>query len=178
VQGKATLAGHPVHPLLVTFPIGCFVAAVVADIIFLTGGSSFWGAMSMWLVGFGVVGALLAAFFGFVDYLSAPMTPQARIVANWHATLNLGVVIVFAVAFAVRYLDARSAWGHVAIAIGICLLFASGVLGGRLAHRHLVGSSERDLSTERVAADETSMAPSERIVRQREKARSATKGSV
>src|SRR5690348_8794480 len=103
MQGKATVAGHPLHPLLVTFPIGSYVAAVIADIIYVAGGSSFWGAMSTWLVAFGLGGSLIAAFFGFVDYLSAPMSAQARKVANMHATLNVATMIVFGVAFAARY---------------------------------------------------------------------------
>ena len=178
MQGKATLAGHPIHPILITFPIGCFVASVISDIIFLASGSSFWGAMSMWLAGFGVVGGLLAAFSGFVDYLSAPMSTQARTVANWHATLNLGVVILFAVAFAVRYFDQASTWGHVATLIGFCLLLVSGVLGGQLAHRYLVGSSEEDLGMQRTALDENAaMSPTERIARDRERA-GVTKGKI
>ena len=178
MQGKATVAGHPVHPLLVTFPIGSFVSAVIADIIFVTGGGSFWGTMSMWLLAFGLAGSLLAAFFGLVDYLSAPMSAQARQVANLHAMLNVCMIIVFAVAFAARYFWPQFVWGHIATAVGFCLLAASGVLGGNLAHQHLVGSSERDAGTPRTAADDDSaFTPTERIMREREKTR-ATKGSI
>ncbi|HZZ00380.1 MAG TPA: DUF2231 domain-containing protein [Candidatus Baltobacteraceae bacterium] len=179
MQGKATIAGHPVHPMLVTFPIGSYVAAVIADVVYITGGSSFWGTMSMWLIAFGLAGSLLASFFGFVDYLSAPMSDDARKVANLHATLNAGTFIVFGVAFAVRYFSPQSAWGHVVTAVGICLLAAAGILGGSLAHKHLVGSSEGDVETARVAADDDeAFTPTERIAREREKARSVTKGSV
>ena len=179
MQGKATVAGHPIHPLLVTFPIGSYVAAVIADIIFLTSGSSFWGTMSMWLIAFGIAGSLLAAFFGFVDYLSAPMSRQARGVANLHAVLNVCMLIVFGVALAARYFWPEFVWGHIATLIGICMLLVSGILGGNLAHQHLVGSSERDLGTDRSAADDDSaFTPAERITRERQKARSTTKGSI
>jgi uncharacterized membrane protein len=57
MQGKATVAGYPVHPLLITFPIGSYVSAVIADVIFVTGGASFWGTMSMWLLAFGLAGS-------------------------------------------------------------------------------------------------------------------------
>jgi uncharacterized membrane protein len=178
MQGKATVAGHPVHPLLVTFPIGSYVAAVIADVIFVTGGSSFWGTMSMWLIAFGIAGTLLAGFFGFVDYLSAPMSSQARRVANLHFLFNVCTLIVFGVAFAARYFWPQFVWGHIATAAGICLLLVSGILGGTLAHRHLVGSSEGDVGVNRIAADDDSaFTPTERITREREKAR-ATKGSV
>lgn len=178
MQGKATVAGHPLHPLLVTFPIGSYVAAVIADIIFLAGGSSFWGTMSMWLIAFGLAGSLIAGFFGFIDYLTAPMSAQARQVANLHMMLNVAVIIVFGVAFAARYFWPPFAWGHVATFVGICLLLVSGILGGNLAHQHLVGSTERDVGVARQAADDDSdFTPTERIAREREKTR-ATKGSI
>ncbi len=178
MQGKATVAGHPVHPLLVTFPIGSYVAAVIADIVFLAGGGSFWGTMSMWLLAFGLAGSLIAGFFGFIDYLTAPMSQQARQVANLHFMLNVCVMIVFGVALAARYFWPQFVWGHIATAAGICLLLVSGVLGGNLAHQHLVGSSERDVGAARTAADDDSaFTPTERIMREREKAR-ATKGSI
>ena len=178
MQGKATLAGQPVHPLLVTFPIGAYVSAVIADIVFVTGGSSFWGTMSMWLIAFGLAGSMIAAFFGFVDYLSAPMSQQARSIANRHAALNVATFIVFGVAFTARYFWPHFIWGHVATAVGICMVFVSAALGNRLAHRHLVGGSEQDVGTARVAADDDSaFTPTERIARDRAKAR-ATRGHI
>jgi uncharacterized membrane protein len=178
MQGKATVAGHPVHPVLVTFPIGSYVSAVIADIIYVTSGGSFWGTMSTWLIAFGLAGSFVAAFFGFVDYLSAPMSAQARRVANAHAMFNICAIIVFGVAFVARYFWPQFVWGHVATAVGICLLAVSGVLGGNLAHQHLVGSSEGDVGATRVAADDDSgFTPTERISRQGERTR-ATKGSI
>lgn len=178
MQGKATAGGHPIHPLLVTFPIGSYVAAVIADIVYVAGGSSFWGAMSMWLIAFGLGGSLIAGVFGFIDYLTAPMSARARQVANLHLTLNVCMIIVFGVALAVRYFWPQFVWGHIATAVGICLLLVSGVLGGNLAHRHLVGSSERDVDAPRAAADDNAaFTPTERLTREREKAR-ATKGSI
>ncbi len=153
MQGKATIAGHPVHPMLVTFPIGCFLAAVVSDIISIWAGPVFWAAMSTWLLLFGVLGALLAAFFGLVDYLSAPMTAAAKSLAAWHMTLNVAMIVLFGLACAVRFLDHTSPAGYGLTGLGIVLLAAAGVLGGSVAHGHLVGSSERDIGSEREAAD-------------------------
>jgi hypothetical protein len=99
-------------------------------------------------------------------------------VANLHLTLNVCSIIIFGVAFAARYFWPQFVWGHIATAVGICVLVASGILGGNLAHQHLVGSSERDLGTARTAADDDSaFTPTERVTRDREKAR-ATKGSI
>ncbi len=155
MQGKATIAGHPIHPMLVTLPIGCFVAAVVCDIISIWAGPVFWAAMSTWLILFGLVGALAAAIFGFVDYLTAPMSESAKSTAAWHMTLNIGVIVLFGLACAVRFLDHTSVAGYALTALGIVVLAISGVLGGNVAHGHLVGSSERDVNTPREAPERT-----------------------
>ena len=165
MQGKATLAGHPIHPMLVTFPIGCFVAAVVCDLISIGTGPAFWAAMSSWLLIFGWCGALLAAFFGFIDYLSAPMTVAAKSAAGWHATLNVAVLIVFGVAAAIRFFDHTAVMGYALTGAGIVLLAITGVLGGNVAHRHLVGSNEKDVSAPREAEDNSALTPAERARR-------------
>lgn len=155
MQGKATIGGHPLHPILVTFPIGCFVAAVVCDIISIWAGPVFWAPMSTWLILFGVVGALIAALFGFIDYLSAPMSAQAKNVAAWHMTLNIGVIIIFGLASAVRFHGHTGVAGYALTVLGIVVLGVAGYLGGDVAHRHLVGSSERDAGTPRRAEEQT-----------------------
>lgn len=164
MQGKATIAGHPIHPMLVTFPIGCYTAAVVCDVISIWAGTAFWAAMSTWLIGFGIAGSLIAAFFGIVDYLSAPMSVEAKSVAAWHMTFAISVVLVFGVAFAIRSGAHATPAGYVLTVAGIVLLAIAGTLGGSLAHRHLVGSAEADVRQKRTANDETAYTPEERMV--------------
>ncbi|HEY6487319.1 MAG TPA: DUF2231 domain-containing protein [Candidatus Cybelea sp.] len=155
MQGKATIAGHPLHPMLVTFPIGCYVAAVVCDLISIWAGPEFWSPMATWLILFGVLGSLLAGLFGFIDYLSAPMSARAKNIAAWHMTLNIGVIFIFGVDCAVRFVDHNSVAGHALTGLGIVLLAIAGFLGGEVAHRHLVGSSEEDVTEVRRAEDQT-----------------------
>jgi uncharacterized membrane protein len=155
MQGKATIAHHPIHPVLVTFPIGCFSAAVVADIVSFWAGAGFWPTMATWLIGFGIAGALLASFFGFVDYLSAPMTPSAHNLANWHFTLNASVIVIYGIAFGLRIQNPHGPAGYALTAIGVLLLAVSTYLGGELSHRHLVGTSEEDVDQSRRPADQT-----------------------
>ena len=156
MQGKATIAGHPIHPMVVTFPIGCFVAALVCDIISIWAGPVFWAPMASWLLVFGVIGGLIAAFFGFVDYLTAPMTAEAKNIAAWHMTLNIAVIVIFGIACAVRFHDHASVAGYALTVLGIIVLCISGALGGNIAHRHLVGSTEDEAQTPRRAEEETS----------------------
>ena len=163
MQGKATIAGHPIHPMLVTFPIGCFVAAIVCDIISIWAGPVFWAPMATWLLLFGLLGAVFAAFFGLVDYLTAPMSAKAKNVAAWHMTLNVAVIVIFGLACAVRFHDHASVAGYALTVLGIIVLAISGALGGDIAHKHLVGSQEGEAHTPRRSEEETSY----RAVRER-----------
>jgi uncharacterized membrane protein len=153
MRGKATVAGHPIHPLMVTLPIGCFVAALIADIVSIWAGPAFFPAMATWLIAFGVISAIVAAFSGVIDYLTAPMSAEAKGLAAWHMTLNLAVIIIFGTAFALRYGHYDSVSGHVLTVLGVVVLLVSGWLGGEIAHRHLVGSSEADVDVPRKRAD-------------------------
>ena len=133
--------GHPFHPILVTIPIGAWVSSLVLDI------ASYWandpGALvrgSYWLIGIGVLGALLAALFGLLDLLTIPRQSRAFRVGLTHMALNLVVVGLFVASFLVRRSDGFA--GHTSGAaltlsvIAIALLLASGWLGGMLSYRY------------------------------------------
>lgn len=156
MQGKATIARHPLHPALVTIPIGCFVAAVISDIISIWTDPGFLARMSTWLIAFGFASSLIAAFFGFVDYLSAPMSMKARGVAGWHMTLNGCVVVIFGVALALRSINMQSPAGYAMTGLGLVILLVAAYLGGELSHRYLVGAAEEEVGEPRWPADQTS----------------------
>lgn len=139
MQGKATLLGHPIHPMLVPFPIAFFVGALISDIISHWGDPVFWPRMSVVLIGLGIIGALLAAVFGFVDYLTAPLSEGAKKTATTHLILNLIVVVIFVIAFFVRLGDATSVAGYVLTVLGVVVLCVSGYLGGKLVFEGGVG---------------------------------------
>ena len=142
MQGKATLIGHPIHPMLIPFPIGFFVGALLSDIISHFSDNQLWPQMSVALIGFGVIAALLAAVFGFIDYYSAPLTPEAKRTGLTHMILNLIVVAVFAGAYFVRASNATAALGYILTVAGNLVLLVSGVLGGHLSYHHRVGVEE------------------------------------
>ncbi|HKU68998.1 MAG TPA: DUF2231 domain-containing protein [Candidatus Baltobacteraceae bacterium] len=140
MQGKATLAEHPIHPMLIGFPIGFFGAVLVSDVISIWGNPAFWPQMSTWLIAFGVVGTLLAAVFGFIDYLTAPMSAAVKRTATTHMILNLIVVAIYIAAFFVRYGNPVSTLGYVLTYVGLGLLVISGWYGGHLVYVGLVGT--------------------------------------
>ncbi len=140
MQGKATIAGHPIHPMLVALPIGFFVGTLVSDIVSIWGDPTFWARMATWLIAYGVLSALVAALFGFVDYFTAPMSPDAKKTGTLHMMLNLLVVVIFAAAFFVRMLTGlTSVGGYVLTYVPLAILIVSGWLGGRLTYHFGVG---------------------------------------
>ncbi|MFI7063777.1 DUF2231 domain-containing protein [Kribbella sp. NPDC050124] len=142
--------GHPFHPVLVAVPIGAWVASVVFDLVALisTDEASGFAEGAYWLIGIGIIGALLAAVFGLMDLLAIPRGTKVFRTDLTHMTLNLTVVALFVISFAVRaaqgYEEASVA-GFVLSLIAIAILSASGWLGGQLAYHYGV----------RVAAEST-----------------------
>lgn len=134
--------GHPFHPILVTVPIGAWVASLVFDIAsHVTTGPGFLARGSLWLIGIGVIGALIAAWTGFLDLLAIPAGTRAYRTANVHMTLNLVVTSAYAVGFVWRYGGYHHPGpvpaGQLALsAASLVALAVSGYLGGKLAYRY------------------------------------------
>jgi uncharacterized membrane protein len=134
--------GHPFHPILVTVPIGAWVASLVFDIVSRAGDdAATFAEGAYWLVGIGIVGALAAAIFGFLDLLAVPTGTRAFRTALVHMALNLAVVALFAVGFALRRSRLDEPDGTPIGVLGLsvvalALLGASGWLGGMLTYRY------------------------------------------
>lgn len=144
LRSTAAIKGHPIHPLLVTIPIGLFVAALVSDIVFVADGSQAWAYVSRLLLGGGLVGALLAALAGFADFAGNARIREFR--DAWlHLFANLTVVLIEGVNLILRLPDPNVAgsFGIVLSAVAALLLLFSGWKGGELVFRHGVGQIER-----------------------------------
>lgn len=133
--------GHPFHPILVTVPIGAWVVSFVFDLASRWAGEpEVFVKGSFWLIGAGILGALAAALFGFLDLLAIPRGTAAFRTGITHMALNLTVVALFAVSFLVRrdHLDEGNATvGGVTLSvIALALLGVSGWLGGKLTYRY------------------------------------------
>ncbi|MDP8959478.1 MAG: DUF2231 domain-containing protein [Actinomycetota bacterium] len=133
--------GHPFHPLMVVVPIGAWVASLVFDLAsFLAADAAVFVKGSLWLIGLGILGALAAAVFGFLDLLVIPRGTKAFSTAFWHMSLNLTVVALFAIGFAVRRGQLEQApVAAVPLAISVvalALLAVSGWLGGKLTYTY------------------------------------------
>ena len=68
-RSTAQIDGHPIHPMLIPFPIVCFVLTLLADLVFWKTSNDFWFTASLWLLGIGLIVAALAAIMGLIDVL-------------------------------------------------------------------------------------------------------------
>jgi uncharacterized membrane protein len=160
MKSKAAIGNHPIHPALVTIPIGAFVLAFIGDIATSEVKTQFWYSFALCCLGIGILGALLAAIFGFIDYFSVPMTPQVKKLATSHMVLNLTAVALYIGSFSLRMNNAAFLTGRWTLVIalevlGLLILASSGWIGGQMAYVHRVGvleNTERETPSTRRAA--------------------------
>jgi uncharacterized membrane protein len=156
--------GHPLHPILVTVPIGAWVAALVFDIAsHLVDDPDFLAKGSLWLIGLGVAGALAAAATGFLDLLAVPPGTRAFRTALVHMSLNLAVTTAYAAGFGWRLGDVTGPVAPSRIALSVAALAAltvSGFLGGKLAYRYGVRVADEATQAEGFAQAEPASRPS------------------
>jgi len=139
MQGKAKLLGHPIHQMLIVFPLGLLATSVVFDIVRLATGNPFWAQISYWMIASGLVGGALAAVFGLVDFLSIPKETRARRIGAIHGIGNVVVMVLFGLSFLLRNQDIASV-APIGLSIaGAGLALVTGWLGGELVDRLAVG---------------------------------------
>lgn len=141
MESRAKLFGHAIHPILIVYPLGLLSAAVIFDVIYLITGNPTWTTVSFWMIAAGIIGGLLAAVFGLIDFLAIPSGTRAKRIGLLHGLINLGVVILFVASWFLRRESAEvpstAALALSFIAVGAALL--GGWLGGELVERLGVG---------------------------------------
>jgi uncharacterized membrane protein len=155
--------GHPVHPILVTVPIGAWVCSLVFDLgSHATDQARVLAVGSQWLIAIGLIGALAAAMVGFLDLFAIPTGTPAFRTGLVHMGLNLAVTAAYAGNLAWRLAAGNPAGGVPAgpLALSVASLAAlavSGFLGGKLAYRYGVR-----VAAEATQAEGFTRAPSQR----------------
>jgi uncharacterized membrane protein len=144
--------GHPFHPILVTIPIGTWTASVVFDLVGLASEDPTTYALgAQLLILIGIIGAVLAAIWGFIDFATLAKDTPARRVGVIHMAINLVVVVLFAINYVIRANsdhDAISVVGLVLSVIGLLALGISGWLGGKLAYTYGVRVADEQTQQE------------------------------
>ena len=141
MQSPARLADHPFHTMLIPFPIALWTFSLIADLIYVWRGNPAWGWIAFYTLAGGILGALLAAVFGIIDYFSIREKKVSQIAA-WHARINVLALLLFAASF---YLRTNSGAGGIGGSmtiplalsiIGVVCITVSGWLGGELVYKH------------------------------------------
>jgi uncharacterized membrane protein len=144
MESRVKVAGHPVHPMLVAFPLGLLPTAVIFDLITLVTENTVWSLVAFYMMAAGIIGALLAAIPGALDWFAIPRRTRAKRIGAYHGIGNLIVVALFITAWYSRVDtpgDAPASSLLLSFA-GVGLALVTGWLGGELVDRLGVGVDE------------------------------------
>ncbi|MBD2242784.1 DUF2231 domain-containing protein [Nostoc sp. FACHB-892] len=141
VPSTVAIAGHPLHPLTVIFPIAFLAAALGSDFGYWLTRDFFWARASFWLIGLGLGLGLIAAATGLSDFLKIERVRKRT--AGWvHLILNVSILVLSLINFLLRLGDAESRilpWGLLISLVVGTLTSASGWFGAELSYRHKIG---------------------------------------
>jgi uncharacterized membrane protein len=143
-RSTAMIAGHPIHPMLIPFPIAFFTGTFVCDLVYWQTSSAAWAAATLWLLGAGLVMAALAAVMGLIDVFGDQQIRQLSTVW-WHASANVLLVLIECFNLFIRYQQGPAAVipnGLSLSLIAVLLLLFSGWKGGDLVFRGRVGVAD------------------------------------
>lgn len=137
---SAQIAGHPLHPILVTLPIGMFVSVLLFDVLFWRTGTELWATGALWLLGAGLIAAALAAITGLIDFVGEQRIrdlPEA-----WHHAIgNVIMVLIQLFSFYQRYRYGTSAVVPLGLSlslVAVLILLFTGWKGGEMVFRRRV----------------------------------------
>jgi uncharacterized membrane protein len=144
MASKASILGHPIHPMIIPFPFALWTFSLVADVIYIWFDKNQWGVVAFYTLAAGLLGGVVAAIPGMIDWLAIKDREVARI-ANWHARLNIVALIIFGVDFYLRWRNKGQIYQEgislpfILSLLGVILISISGWLGGDLSYKHGVG---------------------------------------
>lgn len=145
MKSRLQFAGHPIHAMVVSFPIGLYTTALVCDVLYLALHQAFWFRMAYWAIVFGLVTHVGAAATGLPDFLAVMREQkEARRAATSHLVFGIGLLVVQGLNLAVRNGGELPAGGSITMPlianlIGATMVGVQGWYGGELVYRHFIG---------------------------------------
>lgn len=144
MHAKARLFGHPIHQMLIVFPLGLLGTSLLFDILYLATGGEHWALVSYYMIAAGIISGLVAAPFGLIDWLAIPSETRAKRIGLLHGGGNVVVLLLFVLSWFLRR-DLPTAPGGLEIglsAVAVLLALVTGWLGGELVDRLGIGVDE------------------------------------
>ncbi len=141
IHSRAAIAGHPLHPMLIHFPVAALTGLLPVDLAHLWTLDEFWWRAGLWLAGVGALGGWIASLFGLVDLLTVREI-RLKITAWCHAILAVMMLSLASLNWLLRYQNQAGGmelWGLYLSATTAVLIALAAYLGGRLVYEHAVG---------------------------------------
>jgi uncharacterized membrane protein len=152
IQSRAAIVGHPLHPVLIHFPVAALVALVGSDIAWLLTGDPFWARAGLWLAGVGALCGWVSGLAGLVDLVT--VWRIRRLITAWcHAVLAVMLLSLASFNWLLRLGDPQAhiiPWGLYISLLTAALISATGFLGGRLVYEYAVGVDIEEALSRRV----------------------------
>src|SRR5438105_14403409 len=137
MESRAKALGHPIHQMLIPFPFGLLSTAVIFDIVYLfvsdPATKNTLSLVAFWMIAAGVVGGLVAAPFGLIDYLAIPQGTRAKSVGMLHGVGNVFVLVLFAASLWMRYNSPAAAFTREPTTVAVVCAIAAFALAGATA---------------------------------------------
>ncbi|HEX7235866.1 MAG TPA: DUF2231 domain-containing protein [Gammaproteobacteria bacterium] len=144
MESRAKLLGHPIHQMLIVFPLGLLATAVIVDIVYFAGHALMFAEVSYYLIIAGLIGGAIAAPFGLIDWLAIPRNTRAKRIGAMHGGGNVIVLLLFLASALLRAQlpSAPPMAAYVCSFGGAALALVTAWLGGELVDRLGIGVSD------------------------------------
>lgn len=142
MESHVKLLGHPIHPMLIVLPLGLLSTTVLFDVVYLVTGDETFAQVAFWTLTVGLIGGLLAAIFGLIDWMNIPDGTRAKTIGLYHGVGNLVIVLLFVGSWLFRLQDhaySPDVLPFVLGLVGVGLALGTAWLGGELVYRLRVG---------------------------------------
>lgn len=141
INSRMAVHGHPIHPMLIHFPVAALIGLVATDLAYLVSGDFFWARASLWLAGVGAFGGWISGFVGLLDLVSVARI--RRLITAWcHAVLAVMLLSLASFNWLLRVDNAEVQiwpWGMYVSSLTAVLIAVTSNLGGKLVYERAVG---------------------------------------
>lgn len=145
IHSRAAISGHPVHPVMIHFPVAALLGVIGTDLGYLYSGDPFWARAGLWLAGVGAFGGWIASVAGAIDLFI--VREVRRMITAWcHAILAIMMLSLASLNWLQRFgaAEAIYPWGlYLSLLTGVLILVTS-AFGGQLVYEHAVGVNVED----------------------------------